>query len=146
MPKGVKNVVKNPFCLKPARLYRYRLVVYRYRLASAPFCITCTGTGLPVQVRPVSVHLFQFFIFLILFIYFLCGSIFIFLQIGNSSADVKSILVKCLPPRVSLHALLSFCSYSAQTDCVHEGDNCTSFFSHFQTFHGAHCFYGDQNS
>ena len=37
-----------------------------------------------------------------------------FLQIGNSSADVKSILVDCLPSRVSLHAHLSPYSYSAQ--------------------------------
>ena len=52
MPKGAKNWIKNPFCPKPAHMYRYRLVVYRYMLATAPFCITCIGT-----VRPVPVHL-----------------------------------------------------------------------------------------
>ena len=100
-----KNGVKNPFCPKTARLYRYRLVVYQYRLASAPFCITCTGTHIPIC------HFFSFF-FLIFFFFFLF--IYIFLQIGNSSVDVKSILVDCFPSRVSLHAHLSFCLYSAQ--------------------------------
>ena len=42
--KVQKNGIKNPFCPKLARMYWYMLVVYRYTLATAPFCITCTGT------------------------------------------------------------------------------------------------------
>ena len=114
---------KNPKRPKNTWLYRYRLVLYRYRLPSATFCTSCT-----VQVRPVPVHLFQFFIF---FSFFLYGSIFIFLQIGNSSADVKSILVDCLPSRISLHAHLSPCLYSAQTDCVQQ---LTTVLSSLDTF------------
>ena len=98
-------------------LYRYKLDLYRY---------TCSNFS-------------PFFIYIsVLSSYFM--------QIGNSSADVKFILVDCLPSRVSLHAHLSFCSYSAQTDCVHGVDNCISFFRHFQTFHGAHCISGDQGA
>ena len=105
MPKGAKIGVKNPFCPKPARLYRYRLVVYRYRLAFAPFCITCTSTGYTCTGTPIPIcHFFSFSFFFI----------YIFFQIGNSSADVKSILVDCLPSRVSQHAHLSFCLYSVQ--------------------------------
>ena len=129
--RGCKKWVKTLNCPKNARLYRYRLVLYRYRLPSATFCTSCTGTPVPI---------FHFFIF------FIYGSIFIFLQIGNSSANVKSILVDCLPSWVSLHAHLSPCSYSAQTDCVHGVDNCTSFFRHFHTYHGAHCISGYQGS
>ena len=103
-------------------------------------------SAVPVQVRPVPVHLFQFSFFFFFLFYFLYDSIFIFLQIRNRSADVKSILVDYLPSRVSLHAHLSPCSYSAQTDCVHGVDNCTSFFRHFHTYHGAHCISGDQGS
>ena len=118
---GQKKGLKTLNCPKYARLYRYRLDLYRY---------TCS-----------NFHFFFFFLF-----YFLYDSIFIFFQIRNRSADVKSILVDCLPSRVSLHAHLSPCSYSAQTDCVHGVDNCTSFFRHFHTYHGAHCISGDQGS
>ena len=137
MTKGAKMGLKTLFSQKKnARLYRYRLVLYRYRLPSATFCTSCTGTGLTCTGTPVPI--FHFF--------YIYGSIYISLQIGNSSADVKSILVDCLPSRVSLHAHLSPCSYSAQTDCVHGVDNCTSFFRHFHTYHGAHCISGDQGS
>ena len=130
MSKGAKKGIKNPFCPKPARMYRYMLVVYRYILATAPFCVTCIGTLVPI---------WHFFFLSPFFSY-------IFFQIGSSSADVKSILVDCLPSRVSLHAHLSFCSYSTQTDCIHGVGHCISFFGHFQSFHGVHYISSDQGS
>ena len=44
MSKGTKVWVKNPFCPKTSRMDRYTLVVYRYTLATAFFCVGCTGT------------------------------------------------------------------------------------------------------
>ena len=135
MSKGTKKGLKNPFWPKncphvliqvsgvPVQvgLYPFLHNLYRYRLDL--YWYSCSN----------------FSIFFVFFIY-------IFLQIENSSADVKSIVIDCLPSWVSLHAHLSFCSYSAQTDCIHEVDNCISFFRHFQSFHGAHFISGDQGS
>ena len=125
---GCKKGVKNPKLpkIRPAipvqvSLYRFLHWLYRYRLELYRY--TCSNFSF-------------FFSFLFFYYYFLYGSIFIFLQIGNNSVDVKSILVDYLPSQVSLHAHLSPYSYSAQTDCVHGVDNCTSFFRHFHTYHG----------
>ena len=129
MQKRVKNpkLPKN----RPAVPVQVSAVPVQVSLCHFLHKLYLTFTGTPVPIF----HLF-----------FICGSIFIFLQIGNSSADVKSILVDCLPSRVSLHAHLSLYSYSAQTDCVHGIDNCTSFFRHFHTHHGAHRISCDQGS
>ena len=93
---GAKKGVKNPKLLK-----------------------ICPAVSVQVSAVPVQVALCRFLHYryrlqlYILFFYILYMSIFIFLQIGNSSADVKSILVDCLPSQVSLHAylflLLIFC-------------------------------------
>ena len=57
MTKGTKMGLKTLICPKNARLYRYRLVRYWYRLPSATFCTSGTGTGVPI------------FIFILLYIY-----------------------------------------------------------------------------
>ena len=137
-------------------MYRYMLVVYQYTLATTPFCVTCTNTCLGCTGTPVPIwHFFYFFYFFHFFSFSFCFVffclyiyiyIYIYLQIGSSSADVKSVLVDCLPSRVSLHAHLSFCSYSTQTDCIHGVGHYSSFFGHFHSFHRVHYFSNDQGS
>ena len=66
MTKGAKMGLKTLICPKTARWYRYRLVQCRYKLPSATFCTSGTGTGPTCTVTGVPI--FQFFL-LYIYIY-----------------------------------------------------------------------------
>ena len=126
MPKGAKNGIKNPFFPK----------------TRPHVLVQVSGVPVHVGLCPFLHNMYRYRLDLYRYT---CSNLALPIW-HNGSADVKSILVDCLPSRVSLHAHLSFCSYSTQTDCIHGVDPCISFFGHFQSFHGAHCISSDQGS
>ena len=67
MTRGAKMGLKTLICPKNARQYRYRLVRYRYRLPSATFCTS--GTGTCKRCTGTAVPIFHFF-FTYIYIYF----------------------------------------------------------------------------
>ena len=86
-------------------------------------CGTSTEWPLPLfaQVVPVPVplsHIFFFFSFLFFLSYF-C-------KFGTVVSIYRYTLFKCPPSQIPLNAHFSPCSYSAQPDCVHGANNCTS--------------------
>ena len=113
MSEGIQVGVKNLIYTKTGYMYRYTLVVYRYTLATASLCVGCTGTLWRVYrytlatvhfcIRCTGTPVPFFFLFFLFIIFY-----YIFLQIGNSGADVKFVFADCLPFQVLLHAHLSF--------------------------------------
>ena len=112
-------------CLFLRRVYRYTWRVYRYTLATVPFCVRCTGTLWRCTGTPVP------FFFFLLFSFF--NIIF-----SNWEQWCRCEICLCQLPSIlgSTACSPSFCSYSTQLT-VSMKFNRTSFFRHFQSFHGS---------
>ena len=76
----------------------------------------------PVPVRVVPVPNGPFLFFFLLFSLFFS----IFCKFGTLVPIYRYTLFECPPSRIPLNAHFSPYSYSAQPDCVHKANNCTS--------------------